>query len=550
MYSVSDKIRLLREALQTQGANALYLTTSDPHLSEYIPAHFEIIEAITGFTGSNATFVLTENDALLWTDSRYWIQAEKELKGSEIKLMKEGDKDTPQVTDWLNERNAKEAITLAVREDCIKACEYIRLKDSVTDIEPLHTKIIETLWPKRPALTFNPLFIHRASSLSAKEKLERLRAHLAASASPDAALLVTRLDDIAWLTNLRGRDIAYNPVFHAWALVSTDNAHLFVNNQALSETIRTHLCEAGWKVFAYEDIYSALEACSLIGSKTKDINARLWLAISEKFVEYDLPIAQLKAQKTLQEIEGLKTVMKADGRAIEAFIAELKARLDTGEKLHEADAATILHKHRARIPGFIDESFETIVAVNANAALAHYTPKGKGDVISPPCVLLVDSGAHYDLGTTDTTRVWFLGNPNDWPKEDLEELKRDYRAVFEANRALKFAVFEKGTRGRDLDSVARDRVKAIGIDYGHGTGHGVGLTLSVHEAPPTITPRETESSMTPMAVGMVVSDEPGIYREDRWGIRLEDLLVCVEREDGKLSFECLTQCAFDEALLI
>ena len=225
--------------------------------------------------------------------------------------------------------------------------------------------------------------------------------------------------------------------------------------------------------------------------------------------------------------------------------------LANGEKLTENDAVHILHEKRAAIDGFIGESFGTIAAVDANAALPHYEPQeGKGAPIKPPCILLVDSGAHYDKGTTDTTRVWFLGNPDDYPVEKLSRLKRDYTAVFQAMKTLSESTFKPGTNGVQLDKIARGPIHAIGANFGHGTGHGIGLTLNVHETPPSISPREREGTLTAFEPGMVTSDEPGIYRPGEWGIRIENMLVCVEKEDGMLGFETLTQCEIDQTLLL
>ena len=555
MSEIQIRLQSLRLAVKGMGADAFYCALTDAHLSEYIQRADQFLTYLTGFTGSNAQLLVTADRALLWTDSRYWEQAGQELSGTGIELMKEGLKEVPAVYEWLAS-NKGETFTLVTPLETMPLARYQKIQKTVKNIVDFTDKMISDEWPERPKREIHPLYIHKASSVSASDKLKRLQSYVADQkvTGSQKALLLTKLDDIAWLTNLRGSDIDFNPVFLSWALVGGDSATLFVNETAIDGTIEAHLIEAGWRIADYSSFETVLSDFIVQGGqclgRSRELNAKLSQLVGDAWCENAHPVALWKSVKTPQELEGLRAVMKADGRALEEFIKEIKVRLQRGEKLTENDAVEILHEKRAAIEGFIGESFSTIAAVDANAALPHYEPKlGEGGPITPPCILLVDSGAHYDKGTTDTTRVWFLGDTKDVPVEKLHRMKRDYTAVYKAMKALSEATFKPGTRGVDLDKIARAPIHAIGADFGHGTGHGIGLTLNVHETPPTISPREHEGSVTPFEPGMVTSDEPGIYRPGEWGIRLENMLVCVQKADGLLGFETLTQCEIDKTLL-
>lgn len=554
MTEVKNRLSVLRQALKSLGANAFYGALSDAHLSEYIQKHDQFVSFLTGFTGSNAQILVTETEAFLWTDSRYWEQAESELSGSGITLMRDGRDSVPKVTDWLKDKNTQSPLTLAVPLETLPLKRYCEFKECVNKVIDFPNNTIDSVWTERPAKTVNNLYIHSASSVSAGDKLKRLQDWISQNTAERSALLLTKLDDIAWLTNLRGSDIEFNPVFLSWAWVTQKDATLFLHQSILTDVIKNHLKTAGWQIAEYSELDQMITRLKNTSVKLlaceDDLNARLYALAENDWQFIKHPVALWKSIKTPEEIAGLRDVMKADGKAIDDFIDELKARLGKGERFTENDAAAILHEKRAAIAGFIGESFGTIAAVDANAALPHYEPKeGKGALITPPCVLLVDSGAHYDKGTTDTTRVWFLGNPEDFPDEKLKQLKCDYTAVYRAMKALSEATFKPGTTGFDLDKIARVPIHAIGADFGHGTGHGIGLTLNVHETPPNISPREHEGSLTAFQPGMIVSDEPGIYRPGLWGIRIENMLCCVEKEDGLLGFETLTKCAIDKTLL-
>ena len=556
MPDIKIRLQHLRQTFSNLGADAFYCELSDAHLSEYIQKADQFLTYLTGFTGSNAQLAVTADRALLWTDSRYWEQAQNQLKGTGIELMRQGEKDVATVSDWLKQNAQNRSFVVATPLETLPLSGFQKIEEVVSKVVDFPEALIAREWSDRPDRTVHSLYIHKASSVTGAQKLKRLRDYMSGLSieSDKASLLLTKLDDIAWLTNLRGSDIDFNPVFFSWALVRLKSALLFVHEEALTEEIRVHLKEAGWCVLPYEQFDQKLTEHIAQGAKilarANDLNAKLYRRIEKTWLECKHPVAYWKAIKTPEEVAGLKEVMKADGKALEAFISELRDRLSRGEKLTENDAVALLHEKRSAIPGFIGESFGTIAAVDANAALPHYEPiEGQGAPIVPPCVLLVDSGAHYDKGTTDTTRVWFLGNPADYPEENFKRLQRDYTAVYQAMKALSEAVFKPGTTGVDLDRIARVPIHAIGADFGHGTGHGIGLTLNVHETPPTITPRSHEGSMTPFEPGMITSDEPGIYRPGEWGIRLENMLLCVQKAEGLLGFETLTECEIDKTLL-
>ena len=553
--SVREKIAKLRQKMAGLCCNGYYLTINDPHLSEYIPDHFQLLEHLTGFTGSAGTLIVTDTEAFLWADSRYWVQASQQLKDSGITLKKWGEENVVSPVEWLSQRETP--LDLLIHDELVSIEQYEKLADATQTLLGVSNVWLNDLWPERPALAQNPIYPHTASVKTSEEKLCRLQKAIYQyeedQSVSNVTLLLTKLDDIAWITNLRGSDIAFNPVFFAWATISTNDATLFVNTDRLPNDLQATLKTQGWTIEPYEaideNITQKVDAGETIVFDQSQVNAHFLALTRGTHRHWDHPVALWKSIKEPEEIEGLKLAMKRDGVALMAFIEEVRERIAQGERLTENDAVEILHAKRLLQENFITESFSTIAAVNANAALPHYEPvAGQGAVIKPPCVLLVDSGAHYHEGTTDTTRVWFIGDPNDF-SDDLALLKQDYTAVYHGMKALMNATFPVGTRGIDLDKIARQPILDTGIDYGHGTGHGIGLTLNVHETPPTISPRETKGTMTPLVPGMVMSDEPGIYREGRWGIRIENTIVCVDKGNGLLGFETVTTCPIDTVLL-
>ena len=361
MADIKNRIQDLRQAIRRLGANAFYCTLSDAHLSEYIQEADQFLTYLTGFTGSNAQVLITEHEAYLWTDSRYWEQASKELEGSDIVLMRQGEEGVPEVYQWLAEHNATTPFILAAPLETLSLVTFNSLAQSASRIMDFDDALINQLWSLRPSRAVRHLYVHKASSVSAKDKLLRLKAYLSTKGEGQGALLLTRLDDIAWLTNLRGSDIAFNPVFLSWALISQEKAHLFVHQKVLNSDIVSELMSSGWTICDYSELHEKLKELisqntSILARET-DLNAKLFTEIKDTFKDFKHPVALWKSIKTKEEIEGLKEVMKADGQALQDFIDEVKVRLARGEKLTENDAVDILHQKRSAIEGFIGESF-------------------------------------------------------------------------------------------------------------------------------------------------------------------------------------------------
>ena len=327
MTEVKIRLSALRQALKSLGANAFYGALSDAHLSEYIQKHDQFVTFLSGFTGSNAQIIVTETEAFLWTDSRYWEQAEGELSGSGITLMREGCDSTPKVTDWLKERNGQSPLTLAVPLETLPLKRYRELKGSVESVIDFPEKSIDNVWHDRPLKTINALYIHHASSVSAGDKLKRLQDWISQNTAEKSALLLTKLDDIAWITNLRGSDIEFNPVFLSWALVTQKDATIFLHQTIITEAIKEHLKMAGWQIAEYSELDQTLSRLKdtrvKLFAREDDLNAKLYSLAENDWQFIKHPVALWKSIKTPEEIAGLREVMKADGKAIEEFIDEL-----------------------------------------------------------------------------------------------------------------------------------------------------------------------------------------------------------------------------------
>lgn len=549
-----------RGLLQDAGLDAYFTTVADPHLSEYIAPHFETVKFLTGFTGTNAVVIVTAKETLLWTDSRYWEQARLELVDSGCRLMRWGEEGTPSPLEWLKETDGQSPLHLGADFTVFSASLLTKVKDAVCEVRDVGEDFLDALWEDRPAQRFAPFFEVRIGDPVAV-KLARVQARLDELARKDGLvpeeclLLSLRLDDVAWLTNLRGSDIAYNPVFYSAILIGKTTRRIYLRQEVLTQSQRDGLLAAGFAVKDYEAIWQDAKECAEKGATVyadfDETNARL-LSLPEASVRnVRWPIALMKAVKTKDEIEGMRRALSLDAEAQKVAVTAIRARIAAGETLTESDCARILHEAHATQPEFITESFATSAATGPNAALPHYEPvPGKDLPLTPPCLLLIDSGAHYTCGTTDTTRVYVIGKLEDFDQEELLAVRKDYTAVYEGLKALTEASFEKGTSGAEIDHLAHEPIRRLGIDYGHGTGHGVGFILNVHEAPPTISSNRRRSASVPLEPGMVHSIEPGIYREGLRGIRIENMVAVVEKPDGKLGFETLTTWPIDKELLL
>ncbi|MDN0085189.1 aminopeptidase P family protein [Crenobacter sp. SG2305] len=550
MSTVPQRLSRLREAMHAHGITACFIPSADPHLSEYLPPRWQGRRWLSGFTGSVGNLIVTDDFAGLWVDSRYWEQAAAELAGTGITMMKTPSAASVAYLDWLAERLPAGA-TLAV-DGAVLALDSSRaLRASLaaagvtlrTDLD-----LLDSVWTDRAGLPGAPVYEHLPpyASMGRADKLAHVRQAMR-SAEADWHLLST-LDDIAWLFNLRGSDVNYNPVFLAHALVSKAGATLFVAPGAIDATLVESLAADGVRVADYADAATALAALPA-GSTLLLDPRRVTLGLVETVpesvtrIEAINPSTLAKAQKTDADAAHIRVAMEQDGAALCEFFSWLEQAQATGQRITELDIDEQITAARARQPGFVCPSFGTIAGFNANGAMPHYhaTPQSHA-VIEGQGLLLIDSGGQYLCGTTDITRVVPVGEPN-------AEQKRDFTLVLKGMIQLSQAQFPAGTRSPMLDALARAPIWAAGVDYGHGTGHGVGYFLNVHEGPQSIAILRSPDEHTAMLPGMVTSNEPGLYRPGQWGVRIENLLLNVpaaSTDFGEfLKFETLTLCPID-----
>ncbi|WP_409265744.1 aminopeptidase P family protein [Pseudomonas sp. KCJK8521] len=551
--SVPQRLALVRQAMAAEGIDALLVPSADPHLSEYLPGYWQGRQWLSGFHGSVGTLVVTAGFAGLWVDSRYWEQAEHELAGSGIELMKllPGK---PGALEWLGdhvEPNGSVAVDGAVMALASARQLSDRLKARgarlVTDKD-----LLGQVWEGRPALPGNPVYQHLPphATVNRAEKLAQLRQSVQAKGA-DWHFIAT-LDDIAWLFNLRGSDVSYNPVFVAFALISQQQAILFVGQDKLDEHLRKVLAADGIEVRDYAEAGKALAAMPA-GSRLLVDPARVTCGLLDnlptevELVEGLNPSTLSKSCKGDEDLVHIRQVMEQDGAALCEFFAWLEANLGR-ELVTELTIDEQLSAARARRPGFVSLSFSTIAAFNGNGAMPHYRATEQSHaVIEGDGLLLIDSGGQYLGGTTDITRMVPVGNPSLAQKQDCTR-------VLKGMIALSRAAFPRGVLSPLLDAIARAPIWADQVDYGHGTGHGVGYFMNVHEGPQVIAYQAAPTPQTAMQVGMISSIEPGTYRPGQWGVRIENLVV--NREVGKsafgdfLNFETLTLCPIDTRCLV
>jgi Xaa-Pro aminopeptidase len=548
----AERLGLLRAAMAQHGIDAFIVPSSDPHLSEYLPVRWKGREWLSGFTGSVGTFIATRDFAGVWTDGRYYTQAEAELAGTSIALMKIPSGASLQHIDWLADHlDAGQTVAVDARVLGLAvarllgealAARGIRLR---TDLD-----LLDAIWPERPGLPPEPVFEHEApyAVLARADKLHATRNAMAKLGAERH--FISTLDDIAWLFNLRGSDVSFNPVFVAHALVEPSRATLFVRGDKVAPALRARLQLDGVVVAPYEAAAQALAALPPDSSLLIDprrVTAGMRAAVPDgvRIVEAVNPTTLAKSRKLPQEADHVRATMEQDGAALCEFFAWLDATLADPQRapLTEVQIDERITAARARRPGFVHPSFATIAGFNANGAIIHYraTPASQA-TIAGDGLLLIDSGGQYLGGTTDITRVVPVGTPS-------AEQKRDFTLVLKGLIALSNARFPRGTRSPLLDAIARAPIWAAGIDYGHGTGHGVGYFLNVHEGPQSISPSTPPDAHTAMEPGMITSIEPGIYRPGQWGIRIENLVLnqsAGTTEFGEfLAFETLTLCPID-----
>jgi len=552
---IPTRLAALRQAMQRHGVAACLVPTADPHLSEYLPAHWAAREWLSGFTGSAGTLVVTASEADLWTDSRYFSQAEQQLAGSGISLKKQKVSHAPEHLQWL-QQHLNEGGVLAVAGDSLSLAasrQIERLLGEAGASVRTDLDLPGEVWTDRPPLPKAAVFEHATGYPGATraDKLERLRTHLRRQEATHH--LVSSLDDVAWLTNLRGSDVECNPVFLAHLLVETDGpATLFVDRSKLSDKLVAALRADGVHIADYATVADALGELGK-GARLLFDPARVVCAVAGAIaadaarVEAANPSTAYKARKTESELEHIRDVMRRDGAALARAFRRLEERLAAGMAQTELDVDALLREERSAQPDFIGESFATIAGYQANGALPHYraTPEAHSP-LQRKGLLLVDSGGQYAGGTTDITRVLALG-------ETTAEQRRDATLVMKGLVALSRARFPKGASGPQLDALARAPLWASGLDYGHGTGHGVGYFLNVHEGPHAIRPPVPNGALVPLEPGMITSIEPGLYKPARHGIRHENLAVVVEADQTEFgefyAFETLTLCPFDRRAL-
>lgn len=546
------RITRLRDALRAAGAHAVLIPSADPHLSEYLPVRWQGREWASGFTGSMATLVVTLEDAMLFADSRYWTQAEHELQGSGIGLFKIPTGAATHHIGWIAQQ-LQAGQTLAVDGQVLglALAQQLRAALSAKGIA-LNTQIdvLDQAWDDRPGLPLAPIYEHLPpqASVSRADKLREVRAAMARLGASHH--LISSVDDVAWLLNLRGADVSYNPVFLAHVLLDAQGATLFVAQGKVPAAIAQRLAADGVQLADYAQARPALaalpaQATVLIDPRRVTLGLREALPASASVIEAINPSTLLKSRKNPAEAQFVREAMEQDGAAMCAFYAAFEAALARGEALDELKVDELLSAERAKRPGFVGLSFSTIAGFNANGALPHYraTPESFA-AIQGHGLLLIDSGGQYLGGTTDITRVWPIGQVS-------EAQKRDYTLVLKGTIALSRTVFPRGTLSPMLDAIARAPLWAHGLDYGHGTGHGVGYFMNVHEGPQSISKALPDANMA-MEPGMITSIEPGLYRPGQWGVRIENLVLNVQRDTAEqgqfgemLAFETLTLCPID-----
>ncbi len=538
-----EQIRALVREMKSRGIFAYIVMTEDFHGSEYVGARFKLREYLSGFTGSAGTLVVTENEAALWTDGRYFIQAAAELEGSGIRLMRQGEPETPTMTAFLQEK-MPEGSALGFDGRTVNAAFALKLQGALKE-KNIAFKTEEDLgglvWENRPALSKQPVFAlpERFCGASRAEKLARIREKMREEKAE--ALALSELSEIAWTLNLRGGDVDYNPVFLAFMLVFEDSVKLFAEQTIFNADIKSALREDGVEILPYNEIYGALSSLEcVVLTDPKKVNFRFYSSLKNANIAAKAsPIEMMKACKSSAEISAERNAHIKDGAAVTRFMLWLKTAVKT-QKITELSAAEKLEEFRRIGADYLGQSFEPIMAFGEHGAIVHYSADEQTNaVLEPRGLLLSDTGGHYLDGTTDVTRTFV-------PGELSAEEKRAFTLVLAAHLELLGAVFPKGVRGSTLDGIARRPLWEHGLDFKHGTGHGVGFLLNVHEGPQRISWHAANDA--PLAEGMITSDEPGLYFEGKFGIRHESLLLCVKSEhEGFLKFEPLTCVPFDPA---
>nr|WP_295770183.1 aminopeptidase P family protein [Rhodoferax sp.] len=545
----AQRIASAQSTLTELGLAACLVPSSDPHLSEYLPARWQGREWLSGFTGSMGTLVVTQNRAALFADSRYWTQAETELANTGIELVKIDTGASTHHVNWLAQ-NTGEGKVVGVDGAVLGLAAAQQLRDVLAKVGATvrtDVDLFAHIWPDRASLPVAPVYEHDAAFASASRAVKLAQVRSAMTHTGASHHFISTVDDIAWLFNLRGSDVSYNPVFLAHALITASGATLFVATGKVPAALAARLKEDGVALQDYALAGPALaalpaDAVLLLDPRRVTLGLRESAPSAVKVVEAINPSTLLKSRKNATEAAHVRAAMEQDGAAMCNFYAWFEAALGK-ERITELTVDERLTSERAKRPGFVGLSFNTIAGFNANGAMPHYraTPESHA-VIEGNGLLLIDSGGQYPGGTTDITRVWPIGTPS-------AAQKRDYTLVLKGTIGLSRARFPLGTLSPMLDALARGPLWEHGMDYGHGTGHGVGYFLNVHEGPQSISKAIPDANMA-MQPGMVTSIEPGLYRSGQWGVRIENLVLNVAANTGEqfgdfLEFETLTLCPID-----
>lgn len=538
-----EKIAQLREKMAENNINAFIVYSADPHMSEYLPEEWQERSWLSGFTGSAGFVVITKDKAGLWTDGRYFTQAPRELKDSGIDLFKDGMDGTPNYIDWIiSEIPDNGVVAVNAIATSHANWELLTEKLSAKSKKLVDLPLLKDLWNERVKNPQkNPVFVHpvERAGKSVSDKLKDIRAKMTDMEA--TTHIISSLDDVAWTLNLRGSDVQSNPVFLGYIILTQSEATLFVDLEKLDGQAKDQMADAGVGLLPYEEFYktlSNLEAQKILVSPNGNQSIFENLADKNTFIKAPVPGNLMKAIKNETELEGFRTVMQRDGVAMVKFLYWLRHAAGK-EEMTEFSIGEKLRGFRAEGKNFVGESFGSIVGFRDNGAIMHYSAKSEGSKdVTNADTILVDSGGQYLEGTTDITRTFSLGTIS-------EKFRRDVTLVLKGLIQLSIVKFPKGTRGVQLDAIARMPLWMEGKDYGHGTGHGVGSFMNVHEGPQNIRKDLNPQELIP---GMVLSNEPGFYIEDEYGIRHENLIAVREVETTDFGtfydFETLTVCPF------
>lgn len=545
-HTIHKKLSALRDFMEQKGLGAFIIPSTDPHLSEYPASHWESRVWISGFTGSAGTVVVTRDKAGLWTDSRYFLQAEQQLDGSGIELFREGLSDTPSFEKWLIEELSPGS-TVGIDGNVYAADSAIKLSHKlnqknlhlIADYDPF-----ATIWHDRPQIPLNHIFELpvQYAGIPAYKKIDQVRKTLSDEGAD--SILIASLDTIAWLFNIRGNDVKCNPVAVCYAYVSKEEAVIFIDPRKLTEDMQHYLSLSGVKIAEYDKIYDYIKKVPIstkICLQSSKVSFRLFNEIPDTcgIIDMASPIDLMKSQKNETELQGFRNAMERDGVALVQFLIWLEKAVPMGG-VEELTIVNKLVEFRSQQNLYVGESFDTIAGYGPNGAIVHYhvTPESSAKVKAEG-FQLIDSGAQYFDGTTDITRTVAVGPLT-------QEMKEDYTLVLKGHINIATCIYPQGTRGSQIDILARKSLWDRGMNYLHGTGHGIGHFLNVHEGPQNI---RMDENPTTLHVGMVTSNEPGLYRANKYGIRIENLICTKEHSVSEFgtfySFETLTLCPID-----